>query len=410
MVIDAVISEAEARLKEGISDLYKVNFNFLPKSYGDEVLQAARIAVFKMTQNYAEYDINQIFGDEDQKKVLFTLIKEELREKSSELGHLVSLQTMINNKTRIADLVIVIEESKDDTEMSTGTISALFKELKSILNAGSPRRLFMPRTAYNLSVRRVYQEILKGNYNWKEFDPTFFRWDINLAEVIRISTEDEVLPYYGCCLEDLPIQDSLYNTMIKFKGGIHTKMLKFGLRDYLLLGFPEMKDSPHWHASRWFKPRILPEKERIEYSRFRRDYIFRYRLNCNIREDVLAALNDEARFNKAVADEKFPIYIGKNDWFNHPYKFIDGLKGTMYLIDPWELNRTLPDGTWIAPNGDLNLANVRRYLHWVKQKYDVKAINSSDYVGNVPHFGGFRAALTQKKMKAEDLAELIRDD
>ena len=50
-----------------------------------------------------------------------------------------------------------------------------------------------------------------------------------------------------------------------------------------------MEDSPHWHPARW--PRDQHKKLsggiEAEYFRFRVDYLFRFRLGCRTREDVI---------------------------------------------------------------------------------------------------------------------------
>lgn len=232
---------------------------------------------------------------------------------------------------------------------------------------------------YYACLEILYEKIKTGEIrSWSNLSRKrrhFFSWNVNLGGVIYIATQKYLLPQYECTLEDLPIQTQLRKKMLELN--IYPWRRYNQIRDLFLVAYPEMRNSPHWHPARWRRSskRKLSEAEKEEYSRFRRDYLFRHRLKCKTKEDVLNALNNDKTLREALRAEKIynRIYVtSSKPWHvfrRHPHTLIEDLEGRMYDIDPWEIQTRIKSMTFRNKDGTYNKEVVGKYLLWAHRTH-----------------------------------------
>lgn len=423
MLTNLLLQKIEPFLKDQIMRHYQYDFDFEPNSSGDRILQAARIAVFEMTLTY-HGGIGDIFDDPEQKALFFGLVDSELKERGRELEFFPSLDASVgeygdatlgnllesgtvydsepenNVKTmahfdmsdlrktlspkefQIAKVLgmrmlqnVAHSEEKDE---ALSYIQAGLEKLEYIIEQGHGRHYSSLVGLYAKSLSNLYEQVKTGKIkNWRALsrgNVPFFDWEINLREVVRHATEGYILPHYNCTLENLPIQDKLIETLETFKIFVQKRVNSVGVREYFLKGFPEMRNSEHWHPARW--PRNHHEKfskeTDKEYFRFNRDYIFRHRLGCRTREDVIVALDEENRLRELIREERIPTADYRKDGFSVKtvlYEIVRDLEGPMYNIKPWELKLSLPKGTFWNNEGSPNEQSIAEYFEWVDRTY-----------------------------------------
>lgn len=262
------------------------------------------------------------------------------------------------------------------------------------------------RQKYQKGLDELYEEVRSGKIkDWRALNTRgtyFLAWEVNIRGVVRQVTEKYLLKDYNCSLEDLPLQLGIVRNLRKHKIWMDKKFrkVKRGVRDIFLIAYPEMKDNPAWRAERWKK-----EPART-ISSFRRDYLFRYKLRCKTREQVVNVLNDELRMQKALRQEKLlgKIWAEKHrtNYFSF-YSLIEGLRGEMYRIDPWELNTQLPKNTFKNPDKSINKKRVGDYLLWIDKNYLIEDRGFANRsLRDVPHY----RTLAQIGLSASELESI----
>jgi len=446
----------ETILKDTLRSAYDVDYSFEHGTFGDTLLQAARITAFR-TMVGNEKDLSDILNNPLQREVFLREVKKEVNEKGRELEFMPSFDKDVGDR-RLMDIFVCEPEiesglqqqeirafnmedlkkvlAPEDFQMAkvfgpeqlsrvigyTGKEDSLLpigkglEKIRKILHQSSERRYYPLRNAYATSLRDLYERVRTGEVSsWKRLlhnHNSFFDWKINLQEVIRHATENHILDHYKCSLEDLPLQKNIDGALIKFKIRILSKIGNSGFRDYFLIGFPEMKNHPSWHPARWqeYPRKKIPEETKEEYSKFRRNYLFTRVLGCRTREDVINALNDEETMIKAAKKENFQRVPKKASKESRPYFFrlIQGLDGPLYDIQPWELN-ILPRGTFWNNDGSPNKDKIREYLAWTDKKYGVPfSLLDEKKFKHIPYFHIMKdSGLTAAELRALCPREMI---
>lgn len=241
-------------------------------------------------------------------------------------------------------------------------------KLVLVLEAPIDPRYEEIRKKYQEGLEELYEKVRRGKIkNWGELKTAglnFFCWDVNTRGVIRYITEHYLLKDLGCELADLPLEGGLRKKLREHGIDLSKRFKSF--REMFVVAYPEMSDHPGWHASRWF----LKREKRWPISKYRRDYLFRHRLGCKTKEDVINALDHESLMNLALQREKvyYKVYNYDEQRRANFYYLIEGLKGKMYKISPWELKCHLPINVFIKPDGGIDRKKVGDYLLWVESK------------------------------------------
>ena len=278
--------------------------------------------------------------------------------------------------------------------------------------AGSPKKELFQK------IGEIYEHILSGDIkSWKIFDwhkTGFFSHPLNLEAVIRYATLNHLLEYFGCSLQNLPVQRNFSVALERFRLNYINMGHGAGVRNFFLLGFPEMKNSIHWHPSRWshHKDSLVAQR----YSDFRRKYLFEVRLNCKTKHDVISAMNDEERFfcmvedeNLRIARDKMLLFPTKKSRVKSPYRYVEDLKGDIYDIDPWELKYVIPssfgkiDGR--HKKDIYNKDTIARYLAWADRNYGVPFNVLSPRI-KIPHY---QSIVQNSGLSADELRKLVPD-
>lgn len=435
LVIDhhnELLLEIEPRLRELVRNHYHTNDNFEQGSFGDHVLQAARIAAFMMDGSRER--IEAIFEDSPTQETFFSMVANELRESGTRLRFMTHLDRVIYNELSkvggarpdlvryhngvvVCDIMELAEEDIrklidiGEEKAQAGDLQPELTEMIEILESRPLQPKYVDLTrAYHKSLVTLYEKVRTGNVRgWGRLSrghESFFNWDVNLKGIGTHVIESHLLLQYGCSLENIPVQ----------KGGLAKSLERLKLRltyrfprirDFLLTIYPEMRNNPAWHPARWsgsHQDQPLSKKEKEEDFRYHRQYLFRYTLNCETREDVIAALNDEGRMKKALkAERMFRAIYGSKRKNRLLYSLIGDLDGRIFAIDPWELRAQLPIGTFRNQDGTLNRDEIGKYLLWAVENHglNINHPNSHKYRGgNIPHYNGVIFNFTSSEIKS----------
>ncbi len=441
MLTDVLLEESEPLFMEAIRRQTGIDF-FMPGTPGDRLLQGYRIAAFQV-MNADQRGLDEMLADPDTSKLLFRLAKESswdplddytlsldnptgdgithldripdsrsvdpveefefFRERVQENEHLGPLGLRLKYETlRGTELTslerqvaTVIGLDRISATLGAVSIAEAVEILKSrigttihLLGSSYRNSSNIVNVGYSINIRKIYDGILSGDLSWKRMvrgRTGFFEWDVNAREILRYSIETRILPYYGCAVENLPIQDRIPEALQHFKIPYDELRKKYGyMRDVFLLAFPEMRNSSHWHKARWpDNAGVLSSEERYRYSKLQRDYLFRFRLGCRTKDDVIAAFDDLDKLKELMVEER----ISLQDWFSHraKWKIVEDLDDRMYDIGPWELSAKMPDDIFRNPDGSLNEENIGRYVKWVARKFGLPK-DMSHPEKHIPHF------------------------
>jgi hypothetical protein len=446
-----LILEADPILREQINLRYGVDFG--RGGYGDRLLQSARITLFGVLDTVEE-GVHELFDSAAKVERFFGMVDSEIKESGDDS---LRFKTSLNDDSRgegnmlskviedvgkvessrmfdyeedrvfedemynnLSPREIVIARAVGIGELARVSYGATLEDsicmvkkgarkIEKVMESEPNRKTVGLRKYYSAKIHRLCDDVISGRVkDWRGLSTRrvpFFSWLPNIQEVVKYTTTNYVLPHYGCKLEDIPIQRRLTDVIKRFNlYGIGSKVdatRNILTRDIFLMGFPDMIDSPHWNIARWGVSGIN-EEMRKENQEFIVDYVFRYKLGCRTRGDVINVLDEETELRKALRNEKPDIY-GQRDGYGSMFNLIKDKKGEMYDIDPWELNHNIPKGTWLNDNGDVNMDNVRKYVSWVEKYHGIPNAKWGSYK-SVPHFGGM---YTKTGLSIEEIRSMI---
>jgi len=412
MLTDHLIGDLELFLKEKIREHYDRDYSFQHESYGDYVLQSARIAAFRMMSTSRD-NIKVLLDDPFHAEIFFRLVDEEMSGLESHRTFDTSIYAREGeNGTYEGESAIIdsLEETGIIVKPPEPFLDVGLGEIASLLTQERGRKYWAIRGLYERRVEELYGQLAEGRKrpNFRGFqsqNKRFFEWSLNRQIVVRYFTLSSVLPYYECRLEDLPLQSGL-RTYIQRYGPHHLSRWigSFSKRDFFLMGSPEMRDSQHWHPSRWRHPKSINDldpQQAKAWREFRLDYLFTIRLGCRTKEDIIMALNDAESLEDAMMKEGLS---DRKSWImpqTHPYNLVKELPGRTYDIKPWELECAVPDGTWADERGNLHEDNIIQCLDWISQRADWLSMTVREMMdSNVPHL---YAILDRFKRSSDEL-------
>jgi hypothetical protein len=378
---DRDLNKIEPILRKVLRRHFERDFSFDLGTYGDLVLQASRVRLFMLAQTYAA--AMRILTDPLEASFLFKSAVREVDPPGANRRFIISLDEAVGDSghslleffdagirkgTLGADLVLVherknlcditqvlgdswhnlLDQYRDPTYVK-GWDEELSRMVRILETGGNSKSYHDIYSVYSRNLAALCDRLQDGQISsWRSLRRShisFFDWDVNLRGVIRHITERLILPSTGLSLEDLPLQKALRKHLIRHKIELRHRFRY--PRDLFCFGYPEMADSPHWHPSRWWlKEKPRDSRHELANDRYRRDYLFRHKLKCKTRDDVLAILNDEERLHRTLSQENMLRHLYRSSGLElrgrAVYKLIADLPVEMFFIEPWELQSDIP--------------------------------------------------------------------